>query len=130
MGNYRIIIEGVGAHDNGPNSPGDAQHLADSFAGELRRKGHSISLARFERVQVIAGRSEVTSHIDLLTRKDSRPAPVRLPRAVASQQPEPRVETGTPAPSDDQVAPARERQEIGPGDVGTIGDDLDAPVNT
>jgi len=92
MGNYRIIIEGVGAHDNGKDAPSDAQAMADSFAGDLRRAGHTISLARFERTNVINGQTTVASHLDLITRKDSRvtPKPVRRPALL----PEPRVVTG------------------------------------
>lgn len=56
MGNYKIIIEGVGSHHNS-NDPADADVMAVDFVKALQGKGHSISKADFE-TQVLTDQVE------------------------------------------------------------------------
>ncbi len=46
MGNWAIIIEGTGAHDN-PNYPNDADKLAKKFVRQLCEAGHTLMHAAF-----------------------------------------------------------------------------------
>lgn len=46
MGNYCIVIEGVGQHHNGDYEK-DADRLAELFVEQLRNKKHTITHASF-----------------------------------------------------------------------------------
>ena len=48
MGNWNIVIEGAGVHDNGPECAGDADKLPTEFVSKLLEAGHAIKTARFE----------------------------------------------------------------------------------
>lgn len=48
MGQYRIIIEGVGSHHNGPAATHDADKLAADFIRQLLAGGHTIGRGTFE----------------------------------------------------------------------------------
>jgi len=51
MGNWTIVVKGVGVHHNGvndegePSVPEDADLMAKAFVEDLRSKGHSIESA-------------------------------------------------------------------------------------
>lgn len=47
MGDWRLIIHGVGAHHNQQN-PTDADLLARAYVDTLQQAGHMIRAARFE----------------------------------------------------------------------------------
>lgn len=48
MGNWTMVVEGHGIHDNG--KPEDADAMLRNFAGDLRIAGHVVS-----RVQITTG---------------------------------------------------------------------------
>jgi len=42
MGDYTVVIEGTGAHDNNPPNEADANMLALEFADRLEAMGHKV----------------------------------------------------------------------------------------
>lgn len=48
MGNYRIEIEGLGAHHNEPENPGDADKIARDAVAALKAQGHTLTRAVIE----------------------------------------------------------------------------------
>lgn len=48
MGNWKVVIEGIGPHHGG--YIGDANDLTREFVTELAKYGHQIHRATFERV--------------------------------------------------------------------------------
>lgn len=60
MGNYAIIIEGVGAHHN--SDPHDADQLAAEIADRLRAYGHNVTAASF----VYGGKQDMLSTVSRL----------------------------------------------------------------
>lgn len=68
MGNYSIVIEGVGSHGNG-NNPNDAEAHAARAVRDLVENGHNITHAM---VHAGGGRVELT-----VQRTDAGPAVLR-----------------------------------------------------
>jgi hypothetical protein len=50
MGEWAIIIQGSGAHDN-PDYPQDADKMAKQFVEDLKAAGHQIESATFTNSQ-------------------------------------------------------------------------------
>lgn len=47
MGNWAIVIRGVGVHHNGDRLPEDANRMAAGFVETLKAAGHSVTEASF-----------------------------------------------------------------------------------
>ncbi len=43
MGNWNVTIQGIGCHHN--NAPGDIENLTAKFVEDVKKAGHSVSLA-------------------------------------------------------------------------------------